>query len=380
MSAASGKFGREPLKHPDPELAAAVERLVGGLPEGTKNQDLIQELVTYSLLAADGSCDRGELKILSATLKDFLQSFRVFGGYRERLKVSIFGSARTPPESPVYQHCKEFAGKLAEAGYMVITGAGPGIMQAGHEGATRDMSFGVNISLPFEAASNPVIEGDPKLVNFKYFFTRKLSFVKESDAIVLYPGGLGTMDEGFESLTLLQTGKCEPLPVLLMDVPGSNYWTNWERYLRENLEARALVSGADRNLFRFTTSHEKAIREIERFYSRYHSLRYVGDYTILRLKVAPSAELLDVLNTRYRDLLASGDFEVMDGPHRAERGESEAVRALPRIGFRFVQRGFGRLRRLIDDINLIGSGGEAVDAPQPQGGHLTMEPEAGGDG
>ncbi len=343
---------RERPRHEDPKVAAAIDELVKLLPAGGKNSDLAAELITYAMqLPAD--LDRGELKLVCATIRDFHQSFRVFGAHRGRKKVSIFGSARTAPDTPIYDLCKRFAEACVAKGYMIITGAGPGIMRAGNEGAGREHSFGVNIKLPFEQQANDMIHGDPKLVNFKYFFTRKLSFVKESDAIVLFPGGFGSMDEGFESLTLLQTGKCDPLPVILMDLPGGSYWPSWDAYIRENLLARGLVSSSDRNLFRYTTDVDKAIEEIERFYRCYHSLRYVDDYVVIRLKRRPTAKLMAILNERYRDLLRSGDFEVLSGPHRAERNEPEAVRALPRIGFHFVQRGFGRLRRMIDEINLV---------------------------
>lgn len=345
--------------HDDPRIAAGIEGLLELLPPETRSKDLLREVLTSTMqLSADG-LDRGELKIVSRALHDFRRSFQAFAAHRERRKVSIFGSARTPEESPLYEHCRAFAAALVERGYMVITGAGPGIMQAGNEGATRANSFGVSIDLPFESEANAVIYGDPKHVHFKYFFTRKLSFVKESDAIVLFPGGFGTMDEGFESLTLLQTGKCDPLPMILIDLPGGNYWPSWERYVRENLLGRGLISSYDRNLYRFTTDIEKAVEEIEQFYRCYHSLRYVGDYTVLRLKHAPTPALMARLNAHYRDLLRDGEFEVMEGPHPAERSEPEAVRRLHRIGFRFVQRGYGRLRRLIDDINL-----EYAEAPE----------------
>ena len=253
---------------------------------------------------------------------------------------------------------------------MVITGAGPGIMAAGNEGATREHSFGVNISLPFEARSNDYIHGDPKDIDFKYFFTRKLNFVKESDAIVLFPGGFGTMDEGFEALTLLQTGKCDPLPVVCMDVPGSDYWPSWEKYIRENLIERGLVSNYDRNLFRVTSSVETALKEINFFYSTYHSLRYVGDTVILRLRREPSVRLLALLNTRYRDLLAEGDFTQLVEPHPVERKESEEIQSLWRIGFTFVHRRFGRLRRLIDEINMMSEGRARRDTGPLPTGHL----------
>lgn len=367
-------------RHPDPRIAAAIDDLVGLLPPGTRNADLVNELVTMAMQLPQDGLDRGELKLLCSTLRDFKQSFTVFDRHRHRRKVSIFGSARTPVGSPVYELCRQFAAALAARGYMVITGAGPGIMRAGNEGAGRENSFGVNIRLPFEQAANDIIDGDEKLITFKYFFTRKLSFVKESDAIVLFPGGFGTMDEGFESLTLLQTGKCDPLPVILMDLPGSNYWPAWEAYLRENLLSKGLISASDRNLFRYTSDIDKAIHEIELFYRCYHSLRYVGDYVILRLTRRPTPKLMAILNERYRDLLAAGDFEVMDGPHRAERNEPEDVRALPRIGFHFVQRGFGRLRRLIDEINMIEHDEPTVVAHEPSRGSGALDMPAPGPG
>lgn len=368
------------VQHADAAVAASIDALVRSLPPGTRNGDLVAELITMAMQLPVDGLDRGELKLLCSTLKDFRESFRVFDAHRERRKVSIFGSARTPVGSPSYDLCRRFSAALAARGYMVITGAGPGIMRAGNEGAGRANSFGVNIRLPFEQAANDMIDGDPKLINFKYFFTRKLSFVKESDAIVLFPGGFGTMDEGFESLTLLQTGKCDPLPVILMDVPGGNYWPSWEAYLRENLLSKGLISASDRNLFRYTTDIEKAIHEIELFYRCYHSLRYVGDYVILRLLRRPTDALMAILNDRYRDLLASGDFEVMSGPHRAERNEPETVRALPRIGFHFVQRGFGRLRRLIDEINMVEFDEPPVVAHEPARGSGALNMPAPGEG
>lgn len=341
-----------PHFHADADLAAGIAQLLAQLPPDS-DTDLIGKLLGQVLSLPGSGLNRGELKLISSSIKDFHRSFEAFGRHRKARKISIFGSARSPEGSAIYEHCRRFAEAAVARGYMVITGAGPGIMQAGNEGATREGSFGVSIDLPFEASANPFIDGDEKLVHFKYFFSRKLSFVKESDAIVLYPGGYGTMDEGFESLTLLQTGKCDPLPVVLIDAPGGSYWPAWERYVRENLLGRDLISEYDRNLYRYTSSIEQALEEIERFYRCYHSLRYVGDYTILRLKQRPSESMIALLNQRYADLLKEGSrFELLDGPHEAELNEPPALRALPRIGFRFIQRRYGRLRRLIDDLNL----------------------------
>ncbi|MBL4849794.1 MAG: LOG family protein [Planctomycetes bacterium] len=363
--------------HSDPAVASGIDQLLELLPAGASS-DLIGQLLAQVIGLAGKGLNRGELKLLSSSLDDFQRSFEVFGAHRQARKISIFGSARSPVGSPIYDHCLRLSAGAVKRGWMVITGAGPGIMQAGNEGATRERSFGVSIDLPFEASANPFIDGDPKLVHFKYFFSRKLAFVKESDAIVLYPGGFGTLDEGFESLTLLQTGKCDPLPVILVDAPGGSYWPAWERYVRENLLGRGLISPYDRNLYRYTTSPEQALDEIEQFYRCYHSLRYVGDYTILRLKETPSPEMMDLLNTRYADLLVKGSkFELLSEPHPEEANEPEAVRLLPRIGFRYIQRRLGRLRRLIDDLNLAARDNSSQPATDPPRGSGALQLPAG---
>ncbi len=344
---------RREFRHHEEQVAKAIEALVALSPAEFPHRDLVREMVTAAMYLTSDGLDRGELKILNSTLKEFRYAFKVFDRYADRRKVSIFGSARTPVESPVYQHTKRFAARLAERGFMVITGAGPGIMRAGNEGATREKSFGVNIRLPFEQEPNDIIAGDEKLINFKYFFTRKLSFVKESDAIVLFPGGFGTLDEGFETLTLLQTGKCDPLPVVMMDVPQGNYWTEFDEYVRSTLLRKGLIAPADLNLYRYTTDVEKAVAEIETFYRNYHSMRYVEDLVIMRLNKPPTPALIERLNQDYKDILVAGaSFEIPTTPHPAERNEPTDVLALPRVTFRFVRKQFGRLRRLIDEINL----------------------------
>jgi uncharacterized protein (TIGR00730 family) len=348
---------RREFRHHQEAIASAIDALVALTPAEFAHKDLVREMVTAAMYLGTDGLDRGELKILNSTLKEFRYAFKVFERYADRRKVSIFGSARTPRDSPQYEHARRFAAALAAHGFMVITGAGPGIMRAGNEGATRENSFGVNIRLPFEQEPNDVIAGDEKLINFKYFFTRKLSFVKESDAIVLFPGGFGTLDEGFETLTLLQTGKCDPLPVVMMDVPQGNYWTQFDEYVRTNLLRKGLISPADLNLYRYTTDVDKAVAEIEGFYRNYHSLRYVDDLVIMRLQKPATPELLERLNTDYKDILAPGaSFEARKEPHPAERNEPADVLALPRISFRFLMKQFGRLRRLIDEINLADLG------------------------
>jgi len=344
---------RREFRHHEESIANAIDALVALSPNGFAHRDLVREMITAAMYLTTDGLDRGEIKILNSTLKEFRYAFKVFDRYADRRKVSIFGSARTPPDSIVYQHARRFAEELAKHGFMVITGAGPGIMRAGNEGATRENSFGVNIRLPFEQEPNDIIAGDEKLINFKYFFTRKLSFVKESDAIVLFPGGFGTLDEGFETLTLLQTGKADPLPVVMMDVPQGNYWTEFDEYVRSTLLRKGLIAPADLNLYRYTTDIQKGIAEIETFYRNYHSMRYVDDLVIMRLNRPATPSLLERLNEDYRDILApDARFESPPTPHAAERNEPPEVLALPRLTFRFVRKQFGRLRRLIDEINL----------------------------
>jgi uncharacterized protein (TIGR00730 family) len=262
-------------------------------------------------------------------------------------KVAVFGSARTEPNAPDWEQARRFSERIVEAGWMVITGAGAGIMAAAQGGAGRDSSFGVNIRLPFEQDANPVIAGDPKLVNFRYFFTRKVTFIKEAHALALFPGGFGTHDEGFETLTLIQTGRSEILPMVFVDQPGGSYWRDWCRYVESHLAGRGLISADDMSLFRVTDDVDVAVREITQFYRNYHSSRFVGDQLVLRLRHAPGEAVLESLNDEFRDLLVRGRIEA-SGPLEAEADE---VAALPRVLLDYDRRRAGRLRRLIDRLN-----------------------------
>ncbi len=303
---------------------------------------------TADKLERDGAT-RGDLKILARVLKELRYAFKVFTPYRKQRKVTVFGSARTPPDHPAYIHSVEFGRRMAEEGWFVVTGAGGGIMEGAHVGAGADMSFGVNIMLPFEQEANYVIEGDEKLVNLKYFFTRKLLFVKEVHAIALFPGGFGTQDEGFETLTLVQTGKRDLMPIVLVDAPDGTYWKNWKRFIEDNLLANGLISQEDMALFRVTDDVEAAVDEILDFYCVYNSMRYVRGKLVLRLHKEPTAELMEQLNDEFGSILESGRIEKCK-PHPLEEDDEHLV-GLPRISFDFNRRDVGKLRLMVDLIN-----------------------------
>lgn len=332
----------------DPDLDAAVAALVEQAG-GAKDPDLVFEIVVTALRLARDGATRGDLKIANGALKEMRYAFSVFAPYRAARKASIFGSARTRPDDPLYEQTRRFAAAIAEAGWMVVTGAGPGIMTAGIEGAGADRAFGVSIRLPFETFASEHMIDDPKLVNFRYFFTRKLSFVKESDAFVLLPGGFGTLDEAFETLTLIQTGKAQPAPIVLLDVPGGTYWERWGEFVEAELEARGYLSSTDLSLVKVTDDVEAAMAEVTGFYVSYHSLRMVGRDLVLRVRHAPdTAELAD-LNRRFGDIVRSGEIRVSEA--LPEEVADDDVPDLTRLVFHFDRRSFSRLREMIDAIN-----------------------------
>ena len=289
----------------------------------------------------------GDLKIANAALAEMAEAFRVFRPYRHVRKITMFGSARTRPEDPIYILARDLAAKLAAADWMVVTGAGPGIMAAGLEGAGRDHAFGVNIRLPHEEDANPFIAQDPKLVEMRYFFTRKLMLIKESHAYAVLPGGFGTQDEAFELLTLLQTGKAEPAPVVMIETPGGTYWHAWVRFVEEEAIAAGWVSPEDRAFFKVTNTLDEASQEILGFYRNYHSVRWVGDLLVLRVQVQPSKAELAELNRRFSDIVVRGTIRAA-GPFPPERTDHPE---LPRLAFRFDRFHFARLRQLIDALN-----------------------------
>src|SRR5262249_42177414 len=314
--------------------------------------DLIFELVASALRLARDSADRGDLKIANAALKEMRHAFHVFAPYRSARKVAIFGSARTQPEDPLYRQTRELAAAMAALDWMVVTGAGPGIMEAGIEGAGPENAFGVSIVLPFETTTSQFLADDPKLVNFRYFFTRKLEFIKESDAFVLLPGGFGTLDEAFELLTLLQTGKAQSAPVIMLDVPGGTYWQEWSTFVARQLTAPAYLSPADDHLSRVTDDVQSVVDEIVAFYANYHSQRFVKGRLVLRMQRAPSPTELAALNRDFADIVAQGEIEVTDAT-ADEIADDDHV-DLARVAFRFNRHGWSRLRTLIDRLNARG--------------------------
>ena len=286
--------------------------------------------------------------MLNRALKELRYAFKIFAPYDHIPKVTVFGSSRTKEDHPQYTQCVKFAQLIQKEGWMVITGAGDGIMRAGHHGATRESSFGVAISLPFEQDTNTIIAGDEKLINFKYFFTRKLMFVKEAEAIVLFPGGFGTQDEGFEALTLVQTGKSVPVPIIMLDEPDGTYWQHWRTYVQSELLRTGMISPEDMNLFHLTDDAEDAVNEIARYYRRYHSSRFVSDELVLRMKSPLPDGFVDKLSDEFDGMLMGGGIRQTKGALPEEAGE---FAELPRLVFSYDKKSAGRLRKLIDTIN-----------------------------
>lgn len=332
------------------DLNERIEDLIqAASEEGTDPDDaeLIRQVLTTGIhLLRDGT-SQAELKLVNSALKELRHAFRVFSPYAETRKVAVFGSARTQPDHPDYLQAHAFAEAMTRHGWMAITGAGDGIMGAAQGGAGRASSFGVNIRLPFEQAANETIAGDEKLINFRYFFTRKVVFVKESHGIALFPGGFGTHDEGLEALTLIQTGKSEMVPVVFVDAPGGTYWRDWMVWVETHLRDRGLIGADDMNLFRVTDSVDRAVSEIEGFYRNYHSSRYLDGKLVLRLHEAPNDEQLEALNDEFSALLASGRIERA----AAHAEEHSRLADLPRLRLHFDRKRVGLLRALIDRLN-----------------------------
>ena len=319
--------------------------LCGGAPESFDGE-LISQMIESSLKLIGDNHDTGQLKMINRSLKEMRYAYRIFNEYRGIRRISIFGSARTPEDHPDYITAKAFGAAMAKNHWMCITGAANGIMKAGLEGSTRASSFGLSIRLPFEAPTSYVLEGDPKLIVFRYFFIRKLMFISHSDALAAFPGGVGTMDELFEVLTLIQTGKSNIVPIVLIEGENGTYWKNWQKYLQEHLLGNGWICAVDQNLYYIASSVEDAESHILKFYKRYHSLRYVKDYLIIRLQEPLNTEQLALLNEQFSLLLKDGEMR-MSSPFAEESDHLE----LPRLVFHHTRRDYGLVRALIDQIN-----------------------------
>jgi uncharacterized protein (TIGR00730 family) len=332
----------------DPELLKRIQEIIQ-FKGGGYNEPEVADIIENALKLLTDVKDTGDVRVIQTAVRELRYAFRIFAPYASKRKVTIFGSARTAPSKPEYQQAAEFGKKISAAGFMVITGAGPGIMQAGHEGAGPEKSFGVNIRLPWEQSANPIIAEDKKLVTFKYFFTRKLIFIRHSDAIVLFPGGFGTFDEGFEALTLMQTGKAQLMPLVLVDKPGGTYWKTWDIHIREELLRAQLISPADLSLYQIAGSADEAVKIITRFYRNYHSSRFVKELLVLRIKNAPSESALDAMNEDFADIITEGKIKaIKPTPEEVEHNEHLELK---RIAFNFNRRDYGRLRQMIDVLN-----------------------------
>ena len=316
-------------------------------------QWLYREILLNALKCKRDELDILDLKMISRAVNEFRYAARVFKPYRSLRKVSIFGSARVPEGEPHYELAARFGRLMTEQGFMTITGAASGIMKAGIDGAGAENSFGVNILLPFESP-NSVMQDDPKLVTFRFFFTRKIFFVMEADACALFPGGFGTQDEGFEVLTLLQTGKAQPMPLVLMELPGDNYWESWDRFVKDQVLARGYISPEDLSLYKIVHSAEEATARIRSYYSTYHSIRQVRDRLVIRLEKELSKDHIGQLNHSFADLVKGG--EIVKAPPLPQENDEPDILSKPRISFRNSRQSAGRLNEMILAINQMGSG------------------------
>jgi uncharacterized protein (TIGR00730 family) len=324
-------------------IDALLEQL--RVPEPT--WPLYADMLTTALKMYEDGAGVADLKIANNAFKEIRYGFKVFAPWRNVPKITVFGSARTAREHPISEQAHAFGKRITGAGWMVMTGAGGGVMGSAQEGAGAERSFGLNIRLPFEQEANPWIADDPKLITFKYFFTRKLFLVREAHAMTFLPGGFGTADEAFEALTLIQTGKSPVLPIVMLDEPGGTYWKTFDEFVRREMVGRGMVSPHDPGLYRITDDVEKAAAEVEGFYRLYHSQRYVRDVLVLRIRRPLSAAALADLNARFADIL-SAPADQSKGPLP---GEGDEFPDLPRLVLPFTRSDFARLRDLVDLVN-----------------------------
>jgi uncharacterized protein (TIGR00730 family) len=325
-----------------------AELMENDFPSGAENEIFHDMLYNIGRLREE-KLDILELRLLNTAFAELRYALKVFKPYRSVPKAAVFGSARTKPGHPDYKIAEDFGKKLTKKGWMIITGGASGIMEAAMLGAGAKTSFGLNIMLPFEQLPNTVIRGNEKLINFKYFFTRKLMFLKESQATVLFPGGFGTFDEGFESFTLMQTGKARPRPLVLVDTPKSLYWKGLLDYMKKHLEATGLISPADLTMIRHFQDPDKAVAELTGFYKNYDSSRFLRDQYLVRLRKPVSDAALETMNAKFRDILAKGKFERLDDL----REDVNEGPTLYRIVFQFDKSSYARLRQLIDYLNTL---------------------------
>ncbi|MEE2906794.1 MAG: LOG family protein [Planctomycetota bacterium] len=327
------------------ELETMLDRLAPDAPSDQRNYTA--DVLRSAILMLHDGCDTGQIKLMSKAVKEMRRSWQVFNHYRGVRKVTIYGSARTPEDHPDYAAARAFGRFMADEGWMAITGAGDGIMKAGHEGPSRESSFGLRIRLPFETTANEVIEGDPKLVSFRYFFTRKLMFMAHADAVAVFPGGFGTMDELFEALTLIQTGKSNMVPIVLVEGAGG-YWPTWSSFIKVELQDKGFISPEDQSLVYLAKDADDARQHIMTFYRRFHSSRYVGPTFVIRLSQPLTDAQADSLNDEFNDVVDGGQME-LSGPLRGETDHLD----LQRLGFVHTRRDWGRMRQLVDRINAL---------------------------
>lgn len=335
----------------DRQIEELIEKFTG-LTAQPGTEHLLREIFTTVVKLGKESGDKGDLKLVNNALKELRYSFKIFAPYRKARKVVIFGSARSKPASPEYKMAEQFSKKLSDKCYMIVTGGGGGVMEAGNKGALEDNHFALNIRLPFEQKANPYVNKKEKLINFKYFFTRKLVFIKETDVTALFPGGFGTNDEAFEALTLVQTGKSKPRPIVMMEPKGSWYWRGWKRFVTQHMVKKGYIDKRDMSLFRVFNDVDDAVQYIDDFYRIYHSIRYISGMTVIRLNKKISEKTLALLNRKFKDILLEGDIRP-SRPLEEEVHKAEFIE-LPRLVMKFNHRDYGRLWEMIAEINADG--------------------------
>lgn len=350
MNYEADEYMERPFLVSDINVEAKVEEVIGAIvPPHSKNIELYREMMLTVARMAEADRSRWDAKIMSQTLRELESSFALLDRFKRRRKVTVFGSARTSPEHPLYQQARQLGEILARHNLMVITGAGGGIMAAAHEGAGSKNSLGLNIVLPFEQGANATVRNTGNLLTFHFFFLRKLFFVKEADAIVLCPGGFGTLDEAWEVLTLIQTGKSPLVPVVLMEEAGGTYWSSSLEFMQRELVDSGYILPEDLDLVRLVHTPEEAGLEIARFYSNYHSTRWYKGRFVIRMQHQLTAQALEHINQNFADICIKDDIRQV--PYCEETHREPEFCKLYRLEMFFNARDFGRLRHLVNYIN-----------------------------